>query len=165
MDWLECVTYKDGLNENLKIFLLANLVQTGLVQFWYFSALSLLCAMHVFQHFSKDGFLMKKSFGCMHSHSCTASCMSSLDQEVFPPRASLSGPRMRKTLKMNVPDHLSRHTDSMWYSTVIQWYNTMMFWSDGWSQMISKEDAIRGTDDCGSLGRVMLYKWVLVIPE
>jgi hypothetical protein len=145
-------------------------VQIGSVKFCHFSAPSLLCSMHILQYFSKDWFLMKKSFGCMHRQSCTASCTSIFDQELFPPRASLSGPRMRKTLKMNIPDHLSCHTDSVQSSIVIQWYGTStdqstMFWSGGWSQIILKEVAIRGTDDYGSLGHVVLYKWVLVIPE
>jgi hypothetical protein len=37
MSWLGHVTYKGGLNENLKNFLPANLVQIGLVQFCHFS--------------------------------------------------------------------------------------------------------------------------------
>jgi hypothetical protein len=36
----------------------------------------------------------KNSCGCMHSHSCSASYVSSSDWKTFPPRASLDGPKV-----------------------------------------------------------------------
>ena len=81
--------------ESLKWLLVANLEQRNLVRLCHFSSLCPLQSMHVLHHFTiapLPELLMKKKIpGCMFSHLCITSCISSVGWTFFPIRASLSG--------------------------------------------------------------------------
>ena len=62
---------------------------------------SSLCSIQVFQRFGSAWIpLEEMSFGWECSHSCTACCISLSDLKDLPPIASLSGPKMWKSLEV-----------------------------------------------------------------